>query len=476
MGEVLVRSDRVRRRYLLLGIGAALFSGCNWKTFADDANQAPVRSIGAPDSFKSQGFGLSVLPLSDGQGKAAAFVASSVNDLNVVVVTIDAAGGASTGSIPGSALNDAEDSAISSLAEDTASVPLKLIMASPKVHNQGYGRVYSYPLSPTLEGNVTTLPVSTLPDEPGLGRGLAVGHLAGAEAKSDYVVASDNNIVVMVDGDAASWTSGVAAGSGCSAVVDPMLEARDRLHRPVLAARLWSDPAGPTVQQLVVGGPHPTGVAGSLSFYSVTPNGASFGLNCLTTVSAPKPEMRARFGVSLAVGDFNGDGNADLLVGAPPQNAYVYFGPFPTGAVPAPVAIQDADGVDFGYSVAALNVDGQLGDEALVGDPSAIVDGKDRAGRVTAFAWKAATNAMEVYKTYADHSPEANANFGATVNALKFCTASPSPAAGTACPAAQVSRVLLVGAANEMFVYYRVGANIPARVVGGSTVADVRAP
>jgi hypothetical protein len=40
-------------------------------------------------------------------------------------------------------------------------------------------------------------------------------------------------------------------------------------------------------------------------------------------------------------------------------------------------------------------------------------------------------------------------------------------AAGAACPQGELSRILLVGAANEVFVYFRVGEL-------GQTVADVR--
>ena len=69
-----------------------------------------------------------------------------------------------------------------------------------------------------------------------------------------------------------------------------------------------------------------------------------------------------QFGYSVAVGDFNGDGNADALVGAPNNNkngnihgyAYVFYGPFSAADSSPDVEI---DGVTnnarFGYSVAA---------------------------------------------------------------------------------------------------------------------------
>jgi hypothetical protein len=78
---------------------------------------------------------------------------------------------------------------------------------------------------------------------------------------------------------------------------------------------------------------------------------------------------------------------------------------------------------------------------------------------------------MKPYKTYADRSPEASANYGSTVAALKFCTAS-ELASGTPCPEASTSRVLMIGAGNEVFLYYREGE----LKRDGAKLDDVRAP
>ena len=484
MGLVEVRGGGSLRRALvaaglLLGAGAASavsLSGCNWSTFSSDADKAPVRSIAAPSNFKAADFGRSLLPLSSGQGKAAAFVATSINDMNIALVTIDTAGGVSSAAVPGTSLTEVEDSVISSLVEDASGSPTKLLLGSPKLHNLGYGRVYTYALSPMLDETVTTLPVPLGPTEPGLGRGLAAGTLAGVEAKADYVVASDSQMVVLVDG-AVATSAGMIGAVGCDPTFDLNLDARYRLKRAVLTARLWLDPPGTNVQQVVSASPHAVNPGGRLSFFSVTGGGSPFALNCLASATAPAltpTDIRPRFGTSLASGDFNGDGNVDLLVGAPGQNAYVYFGPFPPGGLPTPVTIADSEGVDFGYAVAALNIDGHVGDEALIADPLAAVGGQDRAGRVTAFAWQASTSSMVAIKTYADHSPEANANFGSTVNALKFCSATPSPAVGTPCPEASAAHILMVGASNEVFIYYGEGSNIPVGGTGGNALPDVR--
>ncbi len=454
----------------------AVTPACNWTTFSDDANKAPVRSIGAPSSFKAQDFGQSVLPLSDGQGKAAAFVVTSVSDADkMVVVTINADGTFAAPSVDSANLRDTESSNITTLAEVPGTSPTRLLLATPEVHLAGHGRIYSYLLSATLDGTANNLVVTSLPEkEPGLGRGLAAGFLGGVEGTPDFVVASNDHLVVLVDGLPENATI-PGTGAGCDLTIDPAQDARYRLRRSLVTARLWADPAGAAVQQLVAGATH-SGTPGKLSLFSVSGGGAASNLNCLATVTAPAPKNSSRFGASLATGDFNADGIVDLLVGAPGQEAFVYFGPFPVGGFPAAFPIMDSDGVDFGFAVAALNVDGIAGDEAIIGDPLATVDGQEKAGRVTAYSWDAATMSMKPGKTYADHSPAKDANFGWTVNALKFCVDASLPAPGTACTTTGSSRILMVGAKSEVFVYFREGQNIPTRDRDGAMVLDVRAP
>ena len=130
--------------------------------------------------------------------------------------------------------------------------------------------------------------------------------------------------------------------------------------------------------------------------------------------------------------------------------------------------------MDFGFAVAALNVDGLDGDEVLVSDPRATVGGKTGAGHVLIYKFDQATNAMVQVGEIADHSPDTDENFGYTVNVLNFCGDDAAVAAGAACPRAALSRILLVGAANQVFVYFRVGDHIP--LSADQTVADVRTP
>jgi hypothetical protein len=78
----------------------------------------------------------------------------------------------------------------------------------------------------------------------------------------------------------------------------------------------------------------------------------------------PAYKQGEHMGYSVAIGDFNGDGYADILTGAPDNNrggtahgyAYIYYGPFASNKTTPDVSLNGTTpNVQFGFSVAAGN-------------------------------------------------------------------------------------------------------------------------
>jgi hypothetical protein len=420
----------------ILSVISALAAGCDWRDFDELKKHTPVLTVGPDSDFPIKGdYGSFVLPLSSpAQGASGGrFLVSAASTAAIGVVDIDAQGQASNRSVTSRVFGTTNPLLpITAMAEvpGTRDVLLGAPLAA------GTGSVYVFTLNASNDVKLLDSPA----DEDHFGLGVGAGALAGGP-EPDYVVVSQFQVNVYLDGDATKRVVSPPPPSDCPLEISGAVAMRARLNRAVVVAPL----EGAGAPQVIVGTPAKGG-SGAVSVFRVDPTTG------MATCAYAYRSVEERFGQALATGDFDGDKVPDLLVGAPPGKAYWIRGPLTMTSPLLPVKLTaSVDSEHLGSSVGAANLDGQPGDEALVGDPGAKIGDDVNAGEVQIVTGTMPSGGMvldEQLHLLRRHDPNATDGFGAQARALPFCTAS----CGTG--TATVQNLVLVGAVAQTYTYF----------------------
>jgi FG-GAP repeat len=403
--------------------GMALAAGaCDWRDFDKIENGTPVLAVGAPSHFGASDFGRTILPLSSLAAGATGgrYLVSGAEAPALAIINVDAKGVASGQNVSSETFSGSAP--LTALAEVAGTN--KVLLGSP---GSG-GAVYVLTMGTTNEVALFEAPQGA--DR--FGMGVAAGKLAGADAP-DFVVASGADLTVFVDGDVNMPVPATPPADSCPMLVPTNgLPSLDQGRRAVVVAPLTGDPG----VQIVVGTPSVSD-AGAVNVFTVDATG-------LATCAFSYRNADHLFGQALATGDFDADGVLDLLVGSPPSHAFWIKGPLTAASAVLPVTL--AAGTDqLGFTVAAANVDGVPGDEALIGNPDATVGSAALAGEVRIVGGAALDRELPVLRR---HDPAASDVFGIDVGALPFCTSK----CGTS--TAVTRSLLLVGSNARAMTYF----------------------
>ena len=446
----------MRRTILAL----TLLAGCNPNDFNGLLDRAPVQFVGRPDGFGPNG-GRMLLPLpppADQPKMAARLVFAGTEARSLGVVDFDGDGKPHTQTLSagdfdqvGLSNNDGGIASATWLSGATPTSPVTLVLGMPRVGPTvpTAGRVAFATLTPK-DGRLSLVPSIPLPiDGPGdsghFGIAVARGQVTQAAAQ-EAIVLADNSMHVL------SSAGGELARMVSNANCPISLPAPPDLYR-TLAVADFLDGGN---QEIAIGLPV-LGGRGRVVLLQYGLNAGKPGLLCGPSWDMPDSagEMAiSGFGTSLvAVPDMNGDGLAELVVGAPPDRAYLFYSPFDGSTKPKLFIKKDDIKSEFGQRVALVDIDGDGVKELAITALQANVGNTPKAGQVLVF--KLDGDGTTPIAVLNDSHPTANKEFfGIGLAELEFNSA-------RACAKGKDAHILVAGADAGIFTFFRFAGGAP---------------
>lgn len=376
----------------LLLAGSLGITSCAWKGFNDLEGDTPVAVYTKDKNFSSPTFGISMLVLQkENDDRLPSVVVGGQYTTPLAVMEIGASGNVEHYRILKVADDevaphaDREGNTVVAMTELSAVGDDARVLIGVPMHN--YVRWVRIPPAGADEAALfsgTMFPPENAPisrDE--LGGAVAAGFWDGL-GPQDWAVASNNDVYIFTNEseDASTTLRCNLPGPGGT---------YNSSTRALVAGTFDASAFG---QVFLVGLPHNESPYGTVRFLRFDGSGVDCGeLDALIPPDPPLPEPERHeqyFGTSLAAVDLDGALGDDLIVGSPNKEGelhttsrvYVYMNNG-TRLSPSPSYILEGTTQHFGTRVAAMDLDGDGVMEVVVGDPMASFHGN--RGRVLIF-------------------------------------------------------------------------------------------
>ena len=447
------------RRTILAFSALALAAGCDPGDFGAALDKAPVRFIGAPSGFGSD-VGRTLLaldPPADRPKVAARLLFAGVATPSLAVADFDGNGKPRVQTATSAELGKLglSQGGISSAAwlvapPATGSAALGMIvLGTPGGAAPGPAGGVAFLNLVADSGGKLAFETARVFFEPGpaghFGLAVASGRVTQAVA-DEAIVVSDSDVHVLRFPVGAPVDDVVSAKTCAVALQTP-----PDLHRSLAVASFLSF----DTQQIAVGLPVEGGIGKVVILqYGLNPASGAVELFCtsLPGLSVPSGSNPPGFGTALAaVPDMNGDHLAELVVGAPPDQAYLFYSPFDGSKQPTVFTNGDPNS-EFGQRVAVVHI-GPPNDSSPNGTPElaitalqADVGSTKKAGEVLVYSLDG--DGTTPIATVYDSTPTANTEFfGIGLADLEFNS-------GRACAKGNDVHLLVAGADTGIFTFF----------------------